>query len=93
MFTEHFRRLFTSSNIRVVEDLFYGMQGRVTKAMNRELHKPFSREEIKESLFGMHLAKALGVDGMSATFFQNYRDVVGNSVTIAYLIFLMMAVI
>lgn len=88
MFTEHFKRLFTSSNIRVVEDLFYGMQGRVTEAMNQELQKPFSREEIKKSLFEMHLAKALKVDGMQATFFQNYLDVVGDSIIVACLNFL-----
>lgn len=48
--------------------------------MNTDLERPFTKEEIKESLFSMHPLKAPGVDGMPALFYQKYWHVVGESV-------------
>lgn len=70
------------------EDLFFDLQGRVSQAMNFALTQPFTKEEIKKSLFDMHPAKAPGVDGMPAGFFQNFWSIIGESVTKACLKFL-----
>ena len=48
--------------------------------MNQSLIKEFTREEIEVALNQMHLTKTPGPDGMSAIFFQNYWNIVGNDV-------------
>lgn len=48
--------------------------------MNARLTAPFSSEEIKKAVFSMHPSKALGLDGMTAFFFQTYWDVIGQDV-------------
>ena len=53
--------------------------------MNQDLIKQFIKEQfIKEEvevvLKQMHLIKALGSEGMTAVFYQNFWDIVGNDV-------------
>ena len=53
---------------------------RVTQEMNGELLRMFREEKIRVALNQMHPTKALGLDCMSPIFFQQYWDVVGQSV-------------
>ncbi|KAL1223721.1 hypothetical protein V5N11_029768 [Cardamine amara subsp. amara] len=55
---EYFRTLFTSTNPSHATDLLIGMTPRVTEAMNKELTKPVTSEEIREAAFGIKSNKA-----------------------------------
>ena len=61
---------------------------RVTQAMNDELNKPYTGEEVKLALFQMAPSKAPGVDGFTAGFYQRHWDLLGNEVTLEVLDFL-----
>ena len=56
--------------------------------MNKNLIKDFTAKEVKSALQQMHPTKALGLDGMSAIFFQKFWNVVGSDVTNMVLIVL-----
>lgn len=48
------------------------MQEMISEYMKTLLDKPFLKEEISTSLFGMHPSKALGSDGFLITFFKKF---------------------
>ena len=56
--------------------------------MNENLIKDFTAKEVKSALQQRHPTKALGLDGMSAIFFQKFWNVVGSDVTNMVLIVL-----
>ena len=58
------------------------------QAMNTELSKPYTPEEVKVALFQMAPSKAPSVDGFTAGFYQRHWDLLGNAVTEAVLDFL-----
>lgn len=87
-FLRPFLNIFTSNEGGLQEYLFFGMEGCVAEDMNRELLQPFLKEEIKNSLFSMHLRKAPGKYGMPVAFFQRYWHVVGDKISEACLCFL-----
>lgn len=78
--TKYFERLFTTSQPRNMMVVTESIQSRVTLEMNHDLISEFTREEVEVALKQMHPSEALGPDGMSALFFQNYWEVVGNDV-------------
>lgn len=88
IFINHFENIFLPGFICLQEDLFFNLQGRVNDNMNAELTKPFTKEEIHSRLFSMHLDKALGEDGLPASFFQNFWDIVEDLVSHVCLNFL-----
>jgi hypothetical protein len=49
--------------------------------MNEALLADFSEEEVKKALNAIGDLKAPGLDGMSALFFKEYWDVVGDKLT------------
>uniref|UniRef100_A0A803QNQ4 CCHC-type domain-containing protein n=1 Tax=Cannabis sativa TaxID=3483 RepID=A0A803QNQ4_CANSA len=57
----------------------------VTVDMNESLLKPFTQADVELALHSMGSDKSLGIDGMSAMFYQNNWDIVGNMVTAAVL--------
>lgn len=61
------------------------IQENVTVDMNARLTAPFTEAEVKAAVFGMHPDKSLGLDGMNPHFFQEYWDIIGQSVTEACL--------
>ena len=56
-------------------------EDRVTNAMNDELLKPFTIEEVNFALYQMGPLKAPGPDELSTGFFQNHWEIVGNEVS------------
>ncbi|KAL0438957.1 UNVERIFIED_CONTAM: hypothetical protein Slati_2378700 [Sesamum latifolium] len=55
-----------------MEEALGSMDKRVTTAVNEELLKPFTAEEIMQALKQMHLLKSPGPDGMPPIFYQKH---------------------
>lgn len=49
--------------------------------MNRQLLRPFSKEDVRVSLFSVHPSKALSLYGYPTGFFQKFWNKVGDSIT------------
>jgi hypothetical protein len=64
------------------------MPNKVTAAMNEELDKPFTIDDVEKALFAMAPNKSLGVDGFTAGFFQKHWNLVKPEVSAAVLGFL-----
>jgi hypothetical protein len=47
----------------------------ITDDMNNQLLEDFTPTEVSQALKQMYPTKALGVDGMSAIFYQTYWDI------------------
>lgn len=77
---EYFKELFMSSNPADLESLFEGFQSRVTSAMNEELTKEITDEEIKAAAFSVKGSSAPGEDGIIGVFYKNYWHIVGPQV-------------
>lgn len=57
---------------------FANLFSKVSVVQNDELVRPFDSTEVKEAVFGMHLDKSPGEDGLNPGFFQKCWDVVGD---------------
>lgn len=71
----YFQKLFTSEQVDQshqsrYDDVFQGFQKRVTQAMNQDLTREITEEEVHTSLFQMKPSKAPGPDGFTAAFYQ-----------------------
>jgi FtsZ-binding cell division protein ZapB len=71
-FVEYFSRLFLAGFTGNLELCLNNLEVRVLSAMNDDLMKPFMEEEVNFALHQMALLKALGPDGLSASFFQSH---------------------
>lgn len=60
---------------------------RVNDAMNVELDKNFTEEEVRAALFQMAPSKAPGVDGFMAGFFQRHWELLRGDIVSAILDF------
>ena len=56
------------------------MESKVSVEMNQDLIKQFTKEEVEVALKQMHPTEAPSPNGMSAVFYQNFWDFVGNDV-------------
>jgi hypothetical protein len=70
MASSYFQELFTRDPSLQAEQLLALTQQNVTVAMNDELCKDFTDDEISDALFQIGPLKAPGVDGFSARFYQ-----------------------
>ncbi len=70
MATEYFQRLFTADPSIDHSRVTSLMKPKVTDAMNEELCKTFSEEEIANALFQIGPLKAPGPDGFPGRFYQ-----------------------
>jgi predicted CopG family antitoxin len=70
MATSYFQELFTRDPSLNSEELLALTHEKVTPAMNDDLCKDFTEEEISDALFQIGPLKAPGVDGFPARFYQ-----------------------
>jgi hypothetical protein len=70
MATSYFQELFTRDPSLNSDDLIAMIPEKVTEAMNMDLCKDFTEEEISDALFQIGPLKAPGVDGFPARFYQ-----------------------
>jgi hypothetical protein len=70
MASSYFQELFTRDPSLQAEQLLALTQQNVTVAMNDELCKDFTDDEISDALFQIGPLKAPGVDGFPARFYQ-----------------------
>ena len=79
MAQEHFQHLFkeeyTSNTVLPIHNGFPEILGEQQQLLQR----PFSKEEVKATIFDMALFKALGNDGFHASFYQKSWNIVGDS--------------
>jgi hypothetical protein len=80
-FVEYFSNLYSSSNCGAAEINLQGLEDRVSNEMNTSLLKEFSKEEVYAALRQMAPMKAPGPDGLSADFFLDNWDIVGEDVS------------
>ena len=78
---DYFTKIYTSSSLSRIEDVFNTILTRVSDDMNAELTKTFTNEEVLRALHQIHPTKSPDPDGMSAIFFQRYWSIVGRDIT------------
>lgn len=78
----YFQNLFSSSYPSNPSELFEGFIPRVSEAMNDQLLTKVSSEEVKSAVFSIKASSAPGADGMTAMFFQQYWEIVGDQLTL-----------
>ncbi|KAG7588745.1 Reverse transcriptase domain [Arabidopsis suecica] len=71
-----FNDLFKSSSPSLLSSMLDGFQSRVSDAMNQQLTKEVTEEEIYKAVFSINSESAPGPDGFTALFFQKYWSVV-----------------
>jgi hypothetical protein len=86
-FVNYFQKLFTSSTPIGVDNCLQKLTGRVTQEMNLKLLQEFTRDEVQSALHQMGPLKSPGPDGLSACFYQENWDIVGEEVCDAVLNF------
>ncbi|XP_035551035.1 uncharacterized protein LOC118349641 [Juglans regia] len=64
------------------------MEKRITKEMNDDLQREYSKDEVVVAMQQIGPLKSPGPDGFGASLYQNYWEVVGDEVTEATLSFL-----
>ena len=69
---DYYKQLFTSSTSLDMDAIIESVDRVVTKGMAQSLTCPYTKEEVKTTLFQMHLSKSLGPDGMLPFLFQKF---------------------
>ena len=77
----YFEKIYTTSSPSGIEEVTNVIPRRVTKEMNAELSRIFTGEEILKALHQMHPTKAPGPDGISASFYHKYWNIVGLNIS------------
>ena len=73
----YYKSLFTSANPGTLEEVLNGVPRVVSNEMNDQLIREFTVSEVEQALFQMGPLKALGPDGMSPIFYQNFGTLWG----------------
>lgn len=78
--SECFLQLFSSSCLSSMqlEDVLSYLQPKETVEMNTSLMVEFISDKVKCALMQMHPIKAIGLDGLFLTFFQDHWNIVGR---------------
>lgn len=75
----YFTDLFPSSNQTNLDNILRSVKPSVTDAMNIDLMKIVTENEIREALFSIGLTKAPGPDVFTSLFYQKYWEQIGSS--------------
>ena len=82
---EYYERLLTALNNLNMDDVLASENRVVIGEMASNLVRPYTKEEVRTTLFQMHPSKAPSPDGMSPFFFQRFWHIVGHNVIEAVL--------
>ena len=80
MVSDYYHNLFSSKGNEQPMQNIMGEFPALLETQTPTLLKPFSKEEVKNAIFGMAPFKPPGTDGMHSGFYQNLWEVVGDSV-------------
>lgn len=83
-----YQNLYLSQGYRDMSDILEFVTPRVTAAMNENLEKNYTAEEVRTALFQMAPSMVPGVDGFTSGFFQRHWNILGDDITTAILDFL-----
>ena len=75
---ENLLNIYDSSNLTKQKIMLNNIPKVITKFDNKELNKPFTKEEIKLALFKLSLDISPGPDGFETFFFQKYWEILGE---------------
>lgn len=78
----YFENLFTTTNSQEIEHALREVNTVITEDINGYLTAPPTEKEIHAAFFMMHPDKALGLDGMTAVFFQKAWGVIKDDLLI-----------
>jgi hypothetical protein len=87
-FLSYYEDLFTTQRPVGMEHCLLIVNNYVMDEMNGTLLQPFSRAEVEVALHSMHPLKSPGLDGISAGFYQQAWDTIGDEVSSSVLSFL-----
>jgi hypothetical protein len=78
---DYFTNIFTSSNPTNFSDTTAGISNRVNPSMYDLINQDFNASEVYQAVFQLNSNSAPGPDGLSASFFQSYWDIIGEDLT------------
>lgn len=74
------KNLFTTSQPIGFEDYLEAMEGHVAQAMNKQLSKEITMEEVCYDLSQMSLLKSRGLDNFAICYYHKYWPTMGDEV-------------
>lgn len=80
IFVDYFKDIlnsYGSSNQIAQEEMLKEKPKIITTEDNKSLNKPFSRQNMKTTLFNINLDKSPRPDGFQAFFFQKCQEIIG----------------
>lgn len=77
-FVIFYQQLFTAGSTDSTSVVQEALTPKVTEAMNQMLISLPEKQEVKEAVFSINPDKALGPDGLSASFYQVFWDIIGD---------------
>lgn len=85
IYTNYFSKLCTSQGIGRMDAILDRVQKCITLTMNQALMAPYLKDELLAALKCMGPAKAVGDNGFSAIFYQQFWYIIGEDVRHYYL--------
>ena len=79
--SDYFMNIFNAGTCDRMEECLSIVNQKITDDMLEVLSWPYSSDEVKSALFQIGTTKALGLNGMTALFYQIFWHIVGNEVT------------
>jgi hypothetical protein len=80
-FMDYFTNIFTSSNPTNFTETIAGISNKVNPPMYDLLNQDFNASNVYQVVYQLKSNSAPGPDGLSATFFQSYWDIIGEDIT------------
>lgn len=79
-FIQNFKEVFKSSNPQLDAEINDLVHASITIEMNKRLCQVLNAQEVRKFIWEMSSLKASGPDGMPASFYKNYWDIVDEDV-------------